>query len=83
MKGTELGELLAGVQQRKGMETILCQNFALSVRDGVHPEQAHTKGQNFGHRQQPVLGWSSEEPQESSIDIHIYRSRLSLDLPFL
>lgn len=83
MKGTELGELLTGVEQRKGMETILCQNCVLDVHNGVHPEQAHTKSQKFGYRQKPVLGRSLEDLKESSIDIHIYRSILSLDLSFL
>lgn len=83
MKGMEVVELLTGVEQRKGMETILCQNCVLDVHDGVHPEQAHTKGQKFGYRQEPVLGWSLEELEESSIDIHIYRSILSLNLSFL
>ena len=62
MKGTELGELLTGLQQRKEVETVLCQNCVLGVHDSVHPEQAHAKGQKFGYRQKPALGWSSEEP---------------------
>lgn len=74
MKGTELGELLTGSATEKAdgnpFMSKRCSWWAWwrASRAG--------KSQKSGCRQEPVLGWSSEE-------LHIYMSKLSLDLSFV